>query len=175
MRFLHSKERGFTLVEVLFVAAIVVILVSVVLMNISEARKKARDTQRIGDLQQIQVALKMYRQVNSSGLPFAPLGEVVGDGAGNFDSSIVSYLAGIIKDPLSGTSGYEYYYDSSYDCTGTPQPVLIIKKMELAGNANHGPLCGIGEDLGNGVFPDDDSYILFLDEDTSGVAGGLGA
>jgi len=55
-----NGRKGFTLIELLVVIAIIGILSSIVFVNISEARKKARDAQRLSDLDQIRLALDMY-------------------------------------------------------------------------------------------------------------------
>lgn len=52
----YSKQthfKGFTLIELLVVIAIIGILSSVVLASLNSARMKARDAQRISDLEQI--------------------------------------------------------------------------------------------------------------------------
>lgn len=61
----HSNRRGFTLIELLVVIAIIGILSSVVLASLNSARTKARDTRRIADLKQIQIALELYFDANS--------------------------------------------------------------------------------------------------------------
>jgi general secretion pathway protein G len=53
-------NRGFTLIELLVVIAIIGILSSVVLASLNTARRKARDSRRISDIQQIQLALELY-------------------------------------------------------------------------------------------------------------------
>lgn len=59
-----SKNRGFTLIELLVVIAIISLLSSVVISSLSNARAKARDTQRIAILGQIRNALELYYNDN---------------------------------------------------------------------------------------------------------------
>lgn len=59
-------SAGFTLIELLVVISIIGLLSSVVLASLNEARMKARDTQRISDLQQIRLALELYRDDNGA-------------------------------------------------------------------------------------------------------------
>lgn len=63
----HSdRTRGFTLIELLVVVAIIGILSSVVLASLNSARQKGRDTRRISDIKQLQLALELYYDANSS-------------------------------------------------------------------------------------------------------------
>lgn len=56
---LHTV-RGFTLIELLVVIAIIGILSSVVLSSLNTARARARDTQRITDIKEVQKAVELY-------------------------------------------------------------------------------------------------------------------
>ena len=54
------KQRGFTLIEILIVVAIIGILSSVILIGLGSARARARDARRIADLKEVQNALELY-------------------------------------------------------------------------------------------------------------------
>lgn len=56
------KTDGFTLIELLVVIAIIGSLSALLLPNYMGARERARDAQRKSDLKQIQKALEMYKQ-----------------------------------------------------------------------------------------------------------------
>ena len=58
------KQKGFTLIELLVVIAIISLLASVVLVALNSARKKARITKRVSDLNQIAKALELYYDNN---------------------------------------------------------------------------------------------------------------
>lgn len=70
-----GKTGGFTLIELLVVIAIIGILSAVVLASLNSARQKSRDAKRISDLKQLQLALELYFDDNSSTYPatLAPL------------------------------------------------------------------------------------------------------
>jgi prepilin-type N-terminal cleavage/methylation domain-containing protein len=59
MRF-NSSRKGFTLIEILVVVAIIGILASVVLVGLGPAQKRGRDARRLSDLKQVQTALELY-------------------------------------------------------------------------------------------------------------------
>ncbi len=58
------NKRGFTLIEMLVVIAIVGLLSSVVVIGLGGARKQGRDARRISDISQIQNALEIYYTAN---------------------------------------------------------------------------------------------------------------
>lgn len=55
---MKNNRKGFTLIEMLVVVAIVGLLSSVVVVGVGGAREKARDTKRVADLRQIQTYLE---------------------------------------------------------------------------------------------------------------------
>ncbi|OGG41894.1 hypothetical protein A2837_01630 [Candidatus Kaiserbacteria bacterium RIFCSPHIGHO2_01_FULL_46_22] len=57
-------KAGFTLVEVLVVIAIITVLMSIVFASVSESRKKARDSKREADIQQVAAALQVWATAN---------------------------------------------------------------------------------------------------------------
>lgn len=61
-----GKRSGFTLIELLVVIAIIGLLATIVLVSLNTARVKARDTKRVADLKQIQLAFEMYYDANKN-------------------------------------------------------------------------------------------------------------
>jgi prepilin-type N-terminal cleavage/methylation domain-containing protein len=53
----RSKNKGFTLIELLVVISIISLLSAIVLTSLNSARARARDTKRITDLKQFQLAM----------------------------------------------------------------------------------------------------------------------
>ena len=58
--FFKHVRRGFTLIELLVTIAIIGILTSIVVANLSISKAKARDTKRVSDIVRIQLALQLY-------------------------------------------------------------------------------------------------------------------
>ena len=55
-----KREKGFTLIEILIVVAIIGILSSIVLVGLGSFRSRGRDARRVADLREIQNALELY-------------------------------------------------------------------------------------------------------------------
>jgi type II secretory pathway pseudopilin PulG len=122
------------------IVAIVVILSTIVMVGIQEGRKKARDTQRLSDLQQIQLALRMYKDEN---------GKYPSNGCGNASTTwtgatftsvtppstpCTQYIAGLgdflnplPKDPNAvGNRGYIYRTNNA----GTAYKIMAHQSVE---------------------------------------------
>ncbi|MEI8327929.1 MAG: type II secretion system protein [Candidatus Taylorbacteria bacterium] len=55
-----SFNKGFTLIEMMVVVAIIGILSSIIVLSLTGAKGKARDARRVSDLGQLQLALELY-------------------------------------------------------------------------------------------------------------------
>lgn len=92
----NKNKKGFTLIELLVVIAIIGILASVVLASLNSARRKSRDARRISDIKQLQLALELYFDAQSS--PTYP---------GTLANMAGNQIPTIPKDPLSADYTYE--------------------------------------------------------------------
>ena len=57
---IQKSERGFTLIEILIVVAIIAVLASAVLVGLGPVQRQGRDARRIYDLRQVQTGLELY-------------------------------------------------------------------------------------------------------------------
>ena len=57
---MERSHKGFTLIELMVVIAIIAILTAIITANFSKARANSRDVKRIYDLSQIQLALELF-------------------------------------------------------------------------------------------------------------------
>ena len=55
-----SAKKGFTLIELLVVISIISLLATLAVTSLKNAREKARDTKRLADIRQLQLALDLY-------------------------------------------------------------------------------------------------------------------
>lgn len=144
-----NNKKGFTLIELLVVIAIIGLLASIIIINLNNARKKARDAKRLAEIREIINGLDLYYHDNESwpartadsccdGWDQGPC-----DGDDTFIAGLVSgnYMAKVPVDPVGGSGtdcyGYNYYVYSagSYGCDSTRGSfyVLGIRDMESSG------------------------------------------
>lgn len=105
------SSRGFTLIELLVVIAIIGILSSVVLASLNSARAKGRDARRISDLKQLQLALELYYDGNSTAPQTYPVATTAGgtDIATALTALAPTYISTIPDDPNASSGSYYYY------------------------------------------------------------------
>jgi prepilin-type N-terminal cleavage/methylation domain-containing protein len=118
------KTGGFTLIELMVVIAIIGVLASTVLANVSDARKSARDAIRLQDMKAMHTALErfyndngMYPNPDNASVPIT--GQIVGVG-NEIDDALRPYLDPVPIDPrhdagtgVAPVAGAVYFY--SYD------------------------------------------------------------
>lgn len=131
------NKKGFTLIEVLIVVAIIAILSSVVLVGLGPTQRAGRDARRVSDLRQTQNGLELY--YNRCG--YYPGTTVTGSGScggyasnntwGGMSDALTGSSLGISTVPQDPTSGHTYYYASKSDGSG----YVIAAVLEDVNNA----------------------------------------
>lgn len=116
------NRKGFTLIEILVVVAIIAILTGSVLVGLGPAQRQGRDARRIGDLRQVQNALELYfakcgyypggAQAGACGA-YASIGNDWAALQGALTGSVI----GVNSVPNDPSSGKRYIYGA--DGTGT--------------------------------------------------------
>lgn len=104
----NNRMRGFTILEMLVVIAVVIMISSFVLVSIRTTRMKSRDTQREQNIKQIQNALAIYSVTFNGNFPQCASSVAIGatTGADCFNTPLANYFqANIPTDPLGGTGG----------------------------------------------------------------------
>ena len=122
-----NTVRGFTLIEILIVVAIIAILAGSVLVGFGPAQRQGRDTRRISDLRQVQNALGLYyakcgyypgtTQAGSTCSGFSTTNWAGLYGTNGRDGVLAGSNIGTKQIPNDPTSGRNYLYGSS-DGTG---------------------------------------------------------
>jgi len=108
-------RKGFTLIELLVVIAIIGILASIVLVSLNNAREKARDVRRVGDMRQLQLALESYYDDND-GYPGGDASAATCQALTAISSDLVpTHIAGLPADPGGGSTAYSYDASTATD------------------------------------------------------------
>jgi uncharacterized protein (TIGR02145 family)/prepilin-type N-terminal cleavage/methylation domain-containing protein len=106
-----NRNQGFTLIELLTVIFIIALLATAVIFSVTSSRKAGRDTKRVSDVNQIQIALENYNRVEGRYPVTLTTGQpLIGPSGG------VVYMNKIPQNPPYDTtdcafSNYEYVYN----------------------------------------------------------------
>lgn len=141
-----NNKNGFTLIELLVVVSIIVILASLVLTAVFNARKESRDMARATTAEQLKLAVRLYKEAKGT-YPIPATG-TYDSGAAIVEGSeiynqLLPYLPNFQVDSMS-TQGHEYWYDSSFICTTATQKAIFVRKLEFPDNSNFNTVCGAG-------------------------------
>ncbi|HNT29547.1 MAG TPA: prepilin-type N-terminal cleavage/methylation domain-containing protein [bacterium] len=99
-----KRERGFTLIELLVVIAIIGVMAALVIVNLSSANRKSRDSRRKADLAEVKTALELYYD-DEMGYPTGDYDDL--------DGTITpEYIKTLPQDPRDGA---DYYYSYTSD------------------------------------------------------------
>src|ERR1039457_6829150 len=112
MKNISSRRRGFTLVEIMIVVAIIGLLASIAIPNYVQSRKKVQINVCISNLQQIEGAMQRWS-----------LDMHKDEGQTVAYSDIRNYLKRSMVCPAGGTS-----FDDSYMITTVDTPPVCQKK-----------------------------------------------
>ena len=135
---INENKKGFTLIELLVVISIIALLASFSMVSLNQARVKARNANRLGELNNVRKALQLYYDDNlrypTGGCSFNAsqtnwdLGNYKGatnECYSNIFDDLEPYLDKLPIDPL-GRNGFEYRYISN-DNDGNTSFVLYFK------------------------------------------------
>jgi type II secretory pathway pseudopilin PulG len=144
----NTSTRGFTIIEVLVILAVMALIAGIVVGSLTRGRDKADDTKRIADMKEIELAMRAHFEFNGA----YPSGNGVELGVGGaIDDSISEYLTEV---PDNG-----YWYDDSFECDGSSHYVLMTEMTE-ENNANLEAECEASYDDPPGEALQ--TYVLFL-------------
>lgn len=121
------KKRGFTLIEIMVVIAIIGILASIVMAALGTAKGSARDGRRVSDIKNIQLALSLY--YNDNGFYPTDIYQAYNSSDGvnpATDGLLGAYMSKVPNDPTTNAVyPYSAYYTSAATiCNASKPPVF---------------------------------------------------
>ncbi len=136
-----KQKKGFTLIEILIVVAIIAILASVVLVGLGPTQEAGRDARRISDLSEVQNGLELY--YNKCGIyPSATAGSCVAvtlgsDGVSAYKAMSAALIAqgiGVSSVPVDPSNVAPHQY--SYAENGASATSYVLQAtLENTGNS----------------------------------------
>jgi type II secretory pathway pseudopilin PulG len=138
----NLRLKGFSLIELLVVATIIIVISAIGLVSFSQSGKSARDSRRKADLEVVRQALVQYRIDSGAGkYPYPAAGSATARYTALGNSGVLSpdYLNSLLPvDPKhTGESAYSYAYINAADVDGTHvSRFCLCAVMELPANNN---------------------------------------
>lgn len=137
---LLRRARGFTLVEVMIVVAIIALLAAIAIPNVLRGRTTANESASIGNIRALMSSLEMYRSVNNV-YPASAAGAWEAD---MYTNATPDYGPPAFDDPMSAAvtitvGGYDYTFagvaaGTTYNIDGVPETPLTTGTRRFRGS-----------------------------------------
>lgn len=117
------SRRGFTIIEILVVLAIIGILSAVLYSSFFEARQDAKNKAFRSDLKEVQLALEVYKSQHGQ-YPNVPTGPSVPSGCGNTDAGVSTAESTLCPEIIGYIGGL------------TPEFIAVLPAHKKSANPN---------------------------------------
>ena len=125
--------KGFSLIELLVVIAIIGLLSTMAVVSLNNARQKARDTRRMGDVKALMSAIEMYKtQQGTDTAPQPADWSALG-------TTLASVMTTIPVDPTNSGSVYTYVYCYNSSTASTSKYLVgtvLEQQISIQGDMN---------------------------------------
>ena len=112
----RTHAKGFTLVEIMIVVAIIALIAAIAIPNLLRARHNANETAAVGTVRTMISALESFRAAQTP--PSYP------DGLADLSAADPQYLDDVLGADPATKQGYEFNYtftdEDQYELTATP-------------------------------------------------------
>ncbi|HVA28197.1 MAG TPA: prepilin-type N-terminal cleavage/methylation domain-containing protein [Candidatus Baltobacteraceae bacterium] len=135
----RTNERGFTLIEMMIVVAIIAILVAILVPNFMRARAQAQTAACEANLKEIATALELYQTDHQAYPDVTTLTNVT-----NAEANLGPYLRQTPIDPVAPNGNYQYETtgyntgNATYEivCPGSHDPATLTAIGGTAGKVH---------------------------------------
>jgi len=161
---MNRKQKGFSLIELLIVVAIILIIAAIAIPNLLRSRMAANEASAVGTLRVIVTGAVTYNSTYGNGFP-PSLAALGGVNPATCDAS--NLVDNLIANAPNQKSGYAFVYTST---APNAAPAAGCAKAGGSGFvAAGGPI--VAGSTGQRVFCTDESGVIRFDPNTGGVSG----
>lgn len=133
---LRTRRRGFTLMELLIVIALIGIMAAITVASYITAEKKSRDSRRISDLKATQNAWEQYYADHNNSYPYGPNPATPVACTLDIMTSSRTYLPRDFPVDPKSSLPYSQMYDGWSRCSATTYCFCAGMEVSVNGNAS---------------------------------------